>query len=476
MKRLITLISICVLFNTVVSSQYLQEFYKNWYFGQYAGIRFNPDDNVEVLTNSQLNSIEACSSISKGTDLCFYTDGVTVWNRYHHPMPNGTGLMANASSAQGALAIPAPHQSNKYYIFTTADNEHWLQNGLRYSLVDMTLDGFDGDVTEQKNVLLEEMVTEKLAVVPHSNGVDLWVIAIRWESNTFLAYLVTQDGVNPQPVESSAGTFFYTYSPPSPSGYECAKSVGYLKASPDGTKLATILHDEKKVEFYDFDRATGIVSNPRTSPALYNFPYGVAFSPNSRFLYVSTVYSNSKIYQFDTEDPNCFSQVLTIASGGSIQYFALELAPDGKIYVAQHQSSTQSNYLSIISKPDLLGADCLFSQSALYLGGKLCQRGLPQMYYFKPNPTITVEDTYRKKYCNIFPNPANSLEYVTFYLPDNKACSVDLISSDGRKIFSWNFEAFSNTAKLQLPAVAPGLYFLHFNQGEEQYTKKLLIK
>ncbi|MFC7667853.1 hypothetical protein ACFQT0_10980 [Hymenobacter humi] len=52
--------------------------------------------------------------------LLFYTNGETVWNRKHQPMPNGRKLMGSGSSTQSALIVPDPGSGNVFYIFTVA--------------------------------------------------------------------------------------------------------------------------------------------------------------------------------------------------------------------------------------------------------------------------------------------------------------------------------------------------------------------
>lgn len=89
-----------------------------WYFGENAGLDFNNGAPV-AITNGQLVTDEGCATISNATgQLLFYTDGVTVYNRNHSIMLNGTGLLGHASSTQSATIIPQPGTTHLYYIFT----------------------------------------------------------------------------------------------------------------------------------------------------------------------------------------------------------------------------------------------------------------------------------------------------------------------------------------------------------------------
>ena len=96
---------------------YSQNQNKIWYFGDHAGLDFNSGTPV-ALTNSALFTNEGCSSISDNNgNLLFYTDGITVWNKFHAVMPNGTGLLGNPSTTQSAVIVPMPGSATQYYIY-----------------------------------------------------------------------------------------------------------------------------------------------------------------------------------------------------------------------------------------------------------------------------------------------------------------------------------------------------------------------
>jgi hypothetical protein len=88
----------------------------NWYFGNGAGITFNSGTPI-ALTNGALVTIEGVATISDDLgNLLFYTDGVTVYNRNHTIMVNGTGLFGDISSTQSAIIVKQPGNTNIYYI------------------------------------------------------------------------------------------------------------------------------------------------------------------------------------------------------------------------------------------------------------------------------------------------------------------------------------------------------------------------
>ena len=206
----------------------------NWYFGDKAGISFNIDaDTVTAVSDGELSTEEGCTSISDTNgNLLFYTDGRTAYNANHTVMPNGNGLKGDASSTQSAIIIPKPNDPNIYYIFTVdSDSIDGSDFGFNLYEVNMTLDGGLGDIVAGSETQLINNTSEKLsAVLKDCDSGDIWVITFANSSgfsntnNTFFAYQVTDAGVNTTPVTS-------------PAGISTSEARGYLKFSPDGTKI-----------------------------------------------------------------------------------------------------------------------------------------------------------------------------------------------------------------------------------------------
>lgn len=336
----------------------------NWYFGDHAGLDFNSGFPV-ALTDSQMFQNEGCATISDANgNLLFYTNGIEIYNANHVLMQNGGGLLGSDSSTQSAVIVPFPGNTNKYYVFAVGYEGH--SNGLTYSVVDMTLDGgLGGVVAGEKNIQLETPVAEKITAVYHANNTDIWVIAHGLNNNEYLAYLITSSGINTSPVISAVGNI-HTIS---------SGAIGYLKASPDGTMLACAIHFDNSMgtELFDFDNATGVVSNPKI---INQYPtYGIEFSPNSKILYCTSMgWFAGGIYQYDLTQPTLadIQNSETIISGFN-KYAALQLGIDGKLYAAQWNFSS----LSVINNPNVLGVSCNFASDAVSLAGKSSEVGLP---------------------------------------------------------------------------------------------------
>jgi len=351
----------------------------NWVFANKAWINFSTTP-VSVGTSAMFQ-VEGSSSISDTAgNLLFYSDGVSVWNAQHQVMPNGTGLFGHSSSTQSSMIVPFPADSKRYYLFTM--DVDGGTHGLSYSVVNMDLDNGRGDV-ELKNIFLVGPSAEKVTSVNHCNGKDIWVTTAKKNSDKFYSYLVKASGIQP-PVISSIGV---------PNNFF---GLGYLKFSPDATKLACV-NFGRGLDLFDFDPSTGQISNRKSIiNGINQQPYGVEFSSNSKILYVSNTFQLQVLYrrcdvrQYSGLNADALSISATkveldsiyISSPAGFSYFsALQLGPDGKLYVSHF-----GNSLGVIAKPDVQGVACNYLGSAFPLAaGTNAIYGLPDFNqsYFK---------------------------------------------------------------------------------------------
>ncbi len=386
MRLSILVSAMCVL---LCLPAFAQKEWSNWYFGRNAGMAFIGGGPI-ALTANTITTLEGCATISdREGNLLFYTDGVSVWSRTHELMPNGSFLGGDTSSTQSALIVAQPGSRTHYYVFTPSRAESTSLFGFRYSVVDLNAasGGGLGDII-QKNIMLLPTATEKVTAVRHLNGRDVWIITHEIKTDVFYAYLLTADGVQSNPVRSSVGTIY-------PQG------IGYLKASPDGKRLAAAV-DFSLFEIYNFNSATGKVSNAIAIPtSIPHLCYGVEFSPDGQLLYGSKAFetndpfATAELWQYDLTagTPDQIRQsVFTIASFSiaDAPMGALQLGPDGRIYVAR----AESRYVSVIAEPNMRGAGCTFIDKGVDLAPSRCQYGLPNFH-----PAVAAPEFYYSNTC-----------------------------------------------------------------------------
>lgn len=360
MNRLLT-----ILFATASLSLLSQKETINWYFGKFAGLNFSTSPPT-VLTNGSLTTLEGCATTSDANgNLLFYTDGVTVYDQTHSIMANGTGLGGHLSTTQSALIVRKPGSASLYYIFTLYAGNC---DSLKYSIVDMTLASGMGSVTT-KNAFLDVCMAEKCAGVSHCNGIDYWIVTHKGLTDEFYAYLLTASGVSSTPVVSSAGTIHNS-------------GLGNMKISPTGKKLGLTHYvgNPTLVELFDFDNATGIVSNGITLANGIQNPYGCEFSPDGTRFYATAF---TRFLQWDLCAGSNSAIVASEYSVAAANVFGMQAGYDGKVYVAR---PTQT--IGVINNPNVYGSGLNYVNTGQSLGTGTCQLGLPNFVssLLRPKP------------------------------------------------------------------------------------------
>jgi len=399
----------------------------NWYFGNNAGVTFNTNP-PSALTDGELNTSEGCSSISDSNgNLLMYTDGRTIWDRNHNIMPNadyfsGSGLNGDPSSTSSGLIVPHPTEPDLYYVFTVDEPHHnnafaypiqgpadrfsnridtyddggiiprdddGFNNGLNYSLVDMSLRSGLGDVVpSSKNIQLvtyadsdedkKYKASEKITAVRGRDCNSVWVIT--HFKDTYYSFLIDDNGIDVNPEVSQV-------IPNIPTTSYRRGALGYMKASPIGDKILTAHYSKTfnredytdgkdgSVYLYDFDNATGVVSNPIELIGNVN-AYSVEFSQDGTKAYAVATDLFQEIFQWDLNSTDIPGSKETITT--STQLFnALQLGPNGKIY----HSLDGGSLLGVINNPNRAAEDVNYTQDinqgAISLAGRASAAGLP---------------------------------------------------------------------------------------------------
>jgi hypothetical protein len=323
----------------------------NWVFAN-GGMRFIEGGILQTASPIFDVFNECTSSISDADgNLLFVSDGSKIWDANYIIMPNGDSLLGCQSSSQAVLITPNPGNPNQFYVFTNDCSENVLANGMRYSLVDMTLNGGLGDVVPNyKNIKILDLGSEKLSATWHANGRDIWVGAQENGTNKWYAFLIDNNGINIQPVISNIGT-------------ASQSELGGMRFSNDGNRMAACMISgwPWRILLSDFNKQTGEYSNPielLLSTEITQQPFNVVFSPDNSKLYVS-LWQGSDLLQYD----------LTYTTANAIQnsryavdpynlatFGTLVLASNGKIYV----NPNAGGGIDEIREPNLAGAACQY--------------------------------------------------------------------------------------------------------------------
>ncbi|MES2286900.1 MAG: T9SS type A sorting domain-containing protein [Bacteroidota bacterium] len=437
-----------------------------WYFGEGAGLDFNSGTPISILggqteTDIGIANQEGCATISDSSGtLLFYTDGQKIWNKNHQTMSNGDSLKGNKSSSQSAFILPLPLNNHLYYVFTTDAFINNFQNGLCYSIVDMCLNNkIGGVVSGSKNIPLLNIASEKLTATKHANGVDYWVITTMNNTNDYYVYLLTQNGIT-DTVVSSVGAI-------------CggANAYGQMKISPSGSKMAIADgQGTNKAIFFDFNNSTGVISNPTVLPSASTI-YGVAFSSDNSKLYISEFLNVNQINQYDLSNGNN-KTVISLPNNSSPK--GMQLAPNGKIYVARQDSP---DYLGVINNPNLAGTSANYVHNGIYLNGKTSDYGLPSFLdsYSYPNTMIDCETEInevanKNLSIKVYPNPAQ--QYFNIELPNQQKFNLFVYDITGRKVYE-NKNA-AGSVKVDCSNFNAGIYFVQAVNEKNILSIKLI--
>ena len=354
-----------------------------WYFGDQAGIDFNQTPPV-ALTDGQTQAPAGVAGISdKNGKNLLYTDGSTVYDQQGNIMFNGTTIGGDNTSTQSSIVVPFPNDETMFYIFTTKDI--WNTSGdhdyiLSYSIVDIKEigNGTLGEVVA-KDVPLFMKSTERIAAIQAGGG--YWLLAHEFGNNTFRAYPITQDGIGP-PVLTSIGSVHKMG--PKENG------EGYMKFSPDGTKVAVAFADPPNnyVELFDFDANTGKLSNYIQIDMNANYPdnsnytvYGVEFASNSQKLFVTMndqTSPESRLFEmklYDYVQDSIEQSVDLMEETPGVNYGAIQTGPDGQMYIAMQGQSFIGQFQPNLDT--IQTSSFNFVSNRFDLAGKTSQLGLP---------------------------------------------------------------------------------------------------
>lgn len=336
----------------------------NWTLGDSIGLNFKGEVPLN-WSNSSMFANEGCTTMSDDNgNLMFYSNGVSVWNKDHQPMPNGSNLFGNLSASQGVVAVPYPGSKTKYILFTNDAIEWTFFNGLRYNIIDMALDNGRGDIVAgQKNIWLAGMSSEMITAVQNDNGKDYWLITHEAFGDRFLVYEINSNGINTTPITIQAGPVI-------------SLATGAMKVSPNRKRLAITCNagGARELLVMNFNPANGQLTNPISIGHSPNIQiYGAEFSPDNSKVYFTTL---AELFQIDLSlgsQQAVINSKTSIASATSNRILGMQRSVDGNIYIA----SGFFGKLHKIDYPNVQGAGCGFLWEGQDLMSRQSRWGLP---------------------------------------------------------------------------------------------------
>jgi len=490
---------ILITFSGFAQAQYL---HNKWLWGEYGnpplpfgGSKMVFNNNTPTISidprNLWINGTFSGLS-DKGESWFIYSNGAAICNKNHDTIVNGNDLGPGAEpiSIQGLKGIaqviffPGDTINQRHYLFhqntkltlpghPVGNQPSSLQ--LYYTVINPTGNGGQGEIVSKNNLVINDTIDNgNVLAVRHANGRDWWVVVKKFYSNKFYATLVTPDSV-------------YT-----PITYNTQSPIYFLGGqacfSPDGKYYASF-STNSQLKIYDFNRCTGMLSNYREKIITYNICGFTSFSPNSRFLYISSM---DTLWQFDMQAPDVTSSQTFIAKydgftdtilGTSTIFWSHWLAPDGKIYILSNQLSRK---LHVINNPDMPGQACNFQQHAVdlltYIQGYTCPTPINLALYQQPGspcdtlgvgkPKMQIANSVLK----ITPNPSNGIFNIE-YIPQRISGMLYVYDIGGKEVYREYVSPYSSIKNLDLSyKLNNGMYAVCLVIGNNTLTQKVMIQ
>lgn len=435
------------------------------------------------------------SICDKNGKLLLYTSGCWISDRLYRPMPNGiinegTGHDQSCKFGDyitpfGTLILPTPGSNEHFFVIHKF--KEYVQDTLSivastkllYTLVDISLNNGNGDVISKNNVAINEYVSySDLTATRHSNNIDWWVISPGRANNKYFVVQMTDQGPMPYKEQSIGLDFYFLDDGGSQSCF-----------SPDGKHYARMT-PSNGLFLMDFDRSSGTLSNFRnivTGSETNDHTVGVAFSPDSRFVYLSYRWD---LYQYDTQDPDPVSALIHLDTwDGYVEdgiwaagFDAAMLGPDCKIYI---RTGTSNKVMHVIHDPNQKGLDCHFQQHGIQLPAwnhasipnfvnyrlgyePVCDSNLVMSFIGNPNEFIY--DAL------LYPNPVNKELNIEFHEPNNFIKSASLLNAAGQLIKKYSFTSISQKQTIQLDDIQSGVYFVKIILENQRIILKRIVK
>ena len=472
-----------------------------WCFGDSAGIDFNSITATPIA--SGMRGRGGCTSVADSTgNLLFYSFtnatnnySTRVFNSQHQLMANGDTIVGEAWY-NDMVSIPKPNSNNLFYLFSMSETNIPTE-GMWLSTIDMNANAGLGAVIQKNSRINNFRNADCVTAIQHGNGRDWWAFSkysntSGTQFNRTYTYLVTPDTIKPPIIQNFNNS--------------TDVDVQRIIFRPDGNKMMQINVRGFMCE-YDFDRCTGLFSNPiliypeQTSNFNRIFHEG-AYSPDGSKFYASTRLFNtndSYLLQYDLTAPSIPASVDTLITlTNPVMAGAIRLAPDSKIYFSSYYywgfpgfpypDTVYNQYnmnLGVINFPDSAGAACDFQPFSFYLGGKRTYVGLPNNPDYNlgrlvgsPCDTLTGVAEILKDNFNfsILPNPSNGNFRINYLLPEKINGTFQIIDITGKEVYKQTLQQENTSQLINTKKLSDGIYLCKIAADNFVATKKLIIQ
>lgn len=380
----------------------------------------------------------------------------------------------NYGSYQSFILLPDLENNSITYVlhkdmYIDFENQDLYTQNFWFS----TITENEGSYQFQKKYTINDtrLYVESLTAIPNKQKNGWWVLMPHQNSNALDRYLIRSDTV----IKLDTQRIGLSY-------HVQDIGIGQAAFSPNGNYFAKN-SEEHGILLYEFDTETGRLSNFRTIPYpdSRNVAKGLCFSPNERFIYVTTA---ENVYQIDLEKND---EIFNLGYERSFDEFGWPVdlgmifpGPDCKLYVSP---GSTTYFLHVILSPNEKGESCQFIERAVELPSSVHHHlpNIPQYRYLSGcDSTIHFPflmnrvhgSVTAQKQIDIYPNPV-STELNLIYPKIEEQKTLILVNMHGQKILDIFLQRGTDQLSIDLSTIAKGVFWIMDPQGEYESIKLL---
>ena len=439
-------------------------------------IDFSTDTPIVSFFEIPLDFRAIASISSAQGELRLYSNGCVIVGADHQIIEGGDSINpgfihdlyceGGYPASQGIIFVPVDNGLTKTYrLIHIWLSQAGIYEQLRYTQIESVDDKLV--VTQPDVVIDSSSFARNVSAVRHANGRDWWILLFEYASNNAHIFLSEPSGVEKVHVQQIGPAWSFI------------DDAGQVTFSPDGSRYVR-MNPDNGVHIYDFDRCSGELSNHLGFgfPTDTVFSGGAAFSPNGRYLYISTTL---KLYQYDmwAADIAGSHELVAVYDGFqsplSTAFYHAMLAPNGKIYLTAPASVDR---LHVIHNPNLHGEACNVEQHGVDLP-TLHAFATPNFPHYRLgtwegspcdtlDPVLSTTALEDPVQVTVFPNPASDVitieangqfEYWLF----------DVLGRDVARGRGWD------TEQIDASVLLPGIYVTSVVWNGKTHSKKVLV-
>lgn len=404
-------------------------------------------------------------------NILYHSNGCAIYDDRNNVIANGDSI--SYGKLWGNCPLNNPENQNSYFlkvmdndslivyikgIYDTISNgKQFYRKGLQENIIDHTNKSL---IVKNRMILYDTLAGEGFSVLPSLIKNEYWIITPQESNNRIWVLYYTIQGLK--------SIMEYSIGIPQDRYYSGA---GQGCLSMDGKKYA-LYNPSIGMQIFDFDRATGVLSNAKYLPLKnYDRAYGgCCFSPNSKYLYINTPL---EVLQIDAENPNMESMD-TVGKFDNFfdsyptTYFHMAHAPDCRIYIS---CPSGCRFFHVILYPNKKGKACQLVNRGLKL---LTRNGdaTPLFPHYRideaypcdssilidVNWTTDLQDIQLNFPIHVYPNPTQ--DQVNFDLGDHYFKGLilfyDLLGNEKKRV---RLTEAMNQFQIDLSSLENGIYY-----------------